>query len=298
MEESQSPTTPAVPRVSALVLSYNNAAGLKRCLEALEASTIRPQMEVLVMENGSTDGSMRLDTDFPHATFMRLPRNFGATKALNIGMRTAAGEYFLYLSTEIEVAPDTVAKLAAVLDADANAAAVCPLVVDPAGTPAGDIWRIPSAAALKQAWRDPQALPRMTVPTEGDAVEVEYAGRRALMARKFFVRGLNYFDERYGEFGADLDLAYQIRRGGRKTLLLPSARGTLHPRAPLPRSAESTLLADRASGIARYLSKHQGAAAGIAFQVGATLGSLARLKLGLVASIASGSKIDGSQGEL
>ena len=94
---------PAQPKITALVYSYNNEAALRRCLTALEASDARAVMEILVVDKGSTDGSANLDTDFPNATFMRLPRNFGNTKALNIGMRTGVGELVLFLSPEVEV---------------------------------------------------------------------------------------------------------------------------------------------------------------------------------------------------
>ena len=93
MEETSSQSSPTPPKISALILSYNDAAGLRRCLSALEASSARPQMEIIVMDSGSTDGSATLDSEFPQAKFLRLERNFGATRALNIAARTAVGEY-------------------------------------------------------------------------------------------------------------------------------------------------------------------------------------------------------------
>ena len=294
---AQATTGPSAPRVSAIVLSYNNAAGLERCLRALEASTIRKEIEILVMENGSTDNSVALDVVFPNVTFMRLPRNFGATKALNIGMRTAQAEYFFYLTPEIEVAPDAIAKLAAFLDGEPNAAAACPLVTDGEGRQAGDVWRLPNTDTLKQTWRE-LSLPRVEVPTGEGPVPIGYGGRIALMARKFFVRGLNYFDEHYGDFGADLDLAWQIRRAGRKTMLVPDAVATRTSPMPLPSSAKNTILADRASGIVRYLSKTQGGTAGFFFQTSAVLSTLGRFQFGLLVGLLNGSKIDGSQSTL
>ncbi len=252
-------------------------------------------MEIIVMDNGSMDGSAAVDAEFPHATFLRLPRNFGATKALNIAMRTAVGEYFFYLSPEMEVAPDAVAQLAARLDSDAEAAAVCPFVADAEGRSAGDFWQLPDPAALKSSWRDPGALPRAAV---SDGAPVGYAGRSALMARKFFVKGLNYFDERFGEFGADLDLAFQIRRGGRKTVCVENARVTRTPGPALPASAASILAADRANGVSVFLSKHYGVVSGTLFQISAALGALVRFQFGQFIAIAGGSKIDGSQSTL
>src|SRR6476469_9014738 len=107
MEES----APAL-KITALILSYNSAAALRRCLTALEASQGREQLQILVVDCGSVDGSPTLDREFPGITIMRLPRNFGATKALNIGMRTAAADYIFMLAPEVIVEPGTVMALA------------------------------------------------------------------------------------------------------------------------------------------------------------------------------------------
>src|SRR5437763_524492 len=70
------------------------------------------------------------DSEFPNTTFLRLPRNFGNTKALNIGMRTAVGELIFFLSPEIEVAQDTLSILTARLESDSELMAVSPVIVD------------------------------------------------------------------------------------------------------------------------------------------------------------------------
>ena len=49
------------------------------------------------MDNGSTDDSTALEPEFPEIRFMRLPRNFGLTKALNIGIRSAEADYLFLL---------------------------------------------------------------------------------------------------------------------------------------------------------------------------------------------------------
>src|SRR5258708_1266842 len=128
MEEQPNP-----PRVTALIVSYNNTAALRRSIQALERSAGREALEILVVDNGSQDECPRLDAVFPGVVFLRLPRNFGKTKALNIGMRTAAAELILFLEPEVEVRPETVSALADKLDADNEAAAVCPLITDQDG---------------------------------------------------------------------------------------------------------------------------------------------------------------------
>jgi GT2 family glycosyltransferase len=281
---------PSAPKVTALISSYNNAAALRRCIAALERSTSRDIMEIVVVDKGSQDESPRLDAEFPDATFLRLPRNFGNTKALNIGMRTGVGELVFFLSPEIEVAGDTIANLVNRLESDSDAVAVSPLIIDGQGAPREQVYRLPTP----QTGVD--LVPVAIDPNSGPA-PVEYATFDALMARKYFIRGINYFDEHYGEFGGDAELCFQVRRAGRKTIMLPQVR-VVRKEAPPERSsaAETLLAADRVNGIAVYLGKHYGFFSGILFRIKEILKALGSLRFSLLASLATASKVDGSQG--
>src|ERR1700719_2717830 len=109
---------PPAIKVTALVFSYDSAPALRRCLAALDASNDRASIEILVVDCGSHDESPQVDTEFPEVTILRLPRYFGRTKALNIGTRTAAGEYLFFLSPEVEVLPTTIPALLARIESE------------------------------------------------------------------------------------------------------------------------------------------------------------------------------------
>ena len=102
---------PPAIKVTALVFSYDSAPALRRCLAALEGSNDRASIEILVVDCGSHDESAQLDSEFSGVTMLRLPRYFGRTKALNIGTRTAAGDYLLFMTPEVEVLPTTIPSL-------------------------------------------------------------------------------------------------------------------------------------------------------------------------------------------
>lgn len=302
---------PAPPKVTALIVSYNCVTALRRCLAALEASRGREALEILVVDNGSLDDCPRVDAEFPSVTILRLPRHFGRTKALNIGIRTAAGEYLFFLDPRVEVPPEAVGALATRLDNDGSAVAVCPLLVDAAGEPVEPPRRLPKPEELSAEWRSGECAPPPPLALDQDEVAVEMPSQAAIMARKLFVRGMNYFDERYGEFGAHLELCFQIRFAGKKTLLLPAVRALLHPPDPtsLPPSASARglLSADFAHGAAVYTSKRRGAVTGFAFRLstlcsalGSFLSSLVRFRdvgfhFARFSALASGQKVDGSQ---
>ena len=279
---------PPAIKVTALVFSYDSAPALRRCLAALEGSNDRASIEILVVDCGSHDESAQLDSEFSSVTMLRLPRYFGRTKALNIGTRTATGDYLLFMTPEVEVLPTTIPSLVATLEADPEAAAVCPLLLDTRAQTAVQFFRLPTPATGLD-------LKPVTVDKTAELFPVEYATFQAFLVRKFFVKGINYLDERYGESWSDAELCYQIRRASRKTLALPQVTALYTPGSPYAESARTILAADRVHGAAVFFSKHYGFATGLLFRIKAILGALFTFRLPLFAALISGTKIDGSQ---
>ena len=299
--------TPQPPKVSVLIVSHNSAAPLRRCLAALERSKDRETFEILVVDAGSEDESPTLDTEFPAATFLRLPRHFGLTKALNIGMRTAKGELVLFLEPSVEVLPETVGNLATALEAEPEAVAVCPLLVSPEGAPVPEIYRLPDVrgiAAARRAGRFTEPLP---VDTAAERSAVQMPTLSALMVRLYFLRGLRYIDERYGNSWIEAEICFQILRSSRKILLLAAARAVRHPEPARLFSegarVEALLAADWALSAAAYAAKRFGFLAGLKVRLGALLGALGALvrfrkpgcQLYRLLYLLQGQRLDGTQ---
>jgi len=293
MEQNVASEEPIGPRVSAILIGYDQAPLLRRAIEALERSKDGDRLEILVVDCGSQDDSSQLDTEYPSITMLRLPHNFGATKAMNIATRTAKATFLFYLAPDVEVFPDTVTRLAGQLDANPDSVAVCPLLVDKDERPVSRISRIPDSSALSTVCRGGE-LPSVDLDLTQENIAVEYPGRDALLVRKQFVAGMNYFDQRFGEFWADADLAMQIHKAQKKIRLFPSIRATLH-RAVQPGGEDPLLTADRVVGAATFVGKYSGFLAGLGFRLSAMLVALGRLDLRLFAAILGGQKLDGSQ---
>ena len=159
-----------------VVVSHNRVEALRRCLASLEKSAGRETLQVIVVDNGSRDGSAQLADEFANVQWIRLPKNFGLTKAWNLGWRAADAAYVFFLHADTEVEPGTVPRLAEMLDANEEAVAVCPLLVDAEGRPA-QLGKLPPDGN----WRPAE--------TGGGApVEVEYPRGAALMARVFYIK--------------------------------------------------------------------------------------------------------------
>jgi GT2 family glycosyltransferase len=294
-EPQEQPPGPPPIRVTALVVSCNRQDLLRRAIESLEKSEERDRLEILVVDNGSTDGSAQLESEYSNARFIRMPRNFGLSKALNVGMRSAAGEYLLLLHEDTEVSPDTARLLASVLENQSEVGAVCPLLVTPDGAPAPQLAELPRRGRTNLTWHPADAAP-------GEQA-VEYARGAALMVRSFLLRAIRQIDERYGTWGSDAELCFQVQRSGKRVVLVPAAHVVHHGRTDLDPSARAARDADFTLGMAVYLRKRFGFLYGLLFRISEVLAAFAalvrlrdfRYHLALFAALWTGQKIDGTQ---
>jgi N-acetylglucosaminyl-diphospho-decaprenol L-rhamnosyltransferase len=263
-----------------VVVSQNRVESLRRCLAALERSEGREAYQVIVVDNGSQDGSAQLDSEFSNLQWIRLPKNFGLTKAWNLGWRAADAPYVFFLHDDAEIEPPAVARLADTLDANPDAVAVCPLLIDCEGRPAPQLGSLPPDGE----WRPAQV--------SGDApVAVEYPRGAAIMARVFYIKAIRQIDERYGQFGADADLAMQIRKAGRKILLVPSARVRHDGGGAYSGLERADFLLSRSV----FLGKYQGFGAGLQARLASVFGPLLGFRFGELKHTVAGQKIDGTQ---
>jgi GT2 family glycosyltransferase len=267
------------PRVTVVVVSYNRVEMLRRCLASLEKSEGREKLQIVVVENGSMDGSAQLDSEFPDLQWIRLPKNFGLTKAMNLGWRAADAEYVFFLHDDTEVPPEAAMRLADVLDANTDAAAVCPLLVDAEGNPAPQFGSLP----FDNVWRPGQ--------TGDTPKQVEYARGAALMVRVYYIKATRQIDERFGQFGGDADLAAQFRRASKKILLAPTVR-VLHEGAGEYTAQER---ADALLAHAAFIAKYQGFFPGLVARLASVFGPLFGFRFGELRFTLAGQKIDGSQ---
>ncbi|MBX5492967.1 MAG: glycosyltransferase family 2 protein [Chloroflexi bacterium] len=119
------------PLVSAVVVNYNGAQHLARCIDSL-CTDGYPALEVLVVDNASTDGSAALLTGLqmrhPRLTVLSSAHNLGYAGAVNLALPHARGDYLAVLNMDLEVQRGWLAELVAFLEAHPQVAAVNPLV--------------------------------------------------------------------------------------------------------------------------------------------------------------------------
>jgi GT2 family glycosyltransferase len=222
------------PRVAVVVPNYNGDRWLPGCLDALAAQTFADR-EVVLVDNGSTDGSVALvRARHPGVRVIALERNTGFAPAVNLGIRAAGGEYVALLNTDTVARPDWLAALVRALDEsppETGAVASKMLSLDDPGRidDAGDAlaW---TGAAEKLGHGEPAH--RFTQRSEVFSV---CAG--AALYRRSFLDAVGGFDERFFAYLEDVDLGLRGRLLGYRYLFEPAAEvlhkghGSAIPRA-------------------------------------------------------------------
>jgi N-acetylglucosaminyl-diphospho-decaprenol L-rhamnosyltransferase len=278
--QQEATEAPQAKRVSVVIVSLQRVESLRRSLELLGDAH-----QLIVVDNGSSDGAGNLDDEFPGVQYSRLPKNFGLTKALNIGLRAIEGEYILCLHDDTQITADAVSRLADFLEAHPEAGAVSPMLTDDSGRPVPQVRHLPTPA-------DPD--PALTLPTSlgGEEITVDSVSGAAIMFRAFFLRALRHIDERYGTYGGTVEICQQMRRASKKVVILRSVTA-VHEGLRSPVSSKA-LEADRAAGTAAFLGKHHGFASGLIYRLKTGLSAFFTLRFSLLAGAISGQKIDGT----
>jgi GT2 family glycosyltransferase len=274
------PELPEQPkkRTSVLIVAYNRADKLRRSLESLGN-----EHQVLVVDNNSTDGSASLEEDFPDARFIRLPKNFGLVKALNLGVRAAEGEYILFLHDDTIVTGAAVTRLTDFLESRQDVGAVCPLLTNGAGQRTPQVRPLPTPALPDPAFRPAEDTGEITA---------ECVSGAAILFRSFFLRALRQIDEHYGNYGSDIEMCSQVKRSNRKLVILTDVTA-IHEPTPSPMKP-GALAGDRAVGTAVFLGKHYSFMAGMMYRIKTGLAAVATFRFGVAGGAFSGAKIDGT----
>jgi len=98
--------------ISIIIVSWNARDYLKQCLESLTPAACRYPMEIIVVDNASTDGSAEIVVqDFPHVHLVRNNSNLGFAKANNIGISASTGQYVCLVNSDVKVLSDCLNRL-------------------------------------------------------------------------------------------------------------------------------------------------------------------------------------------
>jgi len=248
-----------MPDVSAVVVTYNAAPWIERSLGSLRDTGA----DVIVVDNGSTDGTLDIVREkFPEARLLEQEnRGFGAGN--NTGMRVASGRYFLLLNPDAWLTDGALEKLVAFADEHPAAAVVGPRLLNPDGSLQRSVrgyptpWRIATEYFFlrKLAPRSRALNSLFGAGFDHESVrEAEYLFGACLLVRREAVDSVGGFDEDFFLMSEEVDWCYRFRQAGWKVLFFPGAEVVHVVGASLnPRQFKAIV-----RGHLQFLRKHKG----------------------------------------
>lgn len=231
----------SLPDISILIVSWNTRSYLARCLRAVPGAAEKLNVEIIVVDNGSTDGTQAmLAEEFSRVRVIQNRENVGFGSANNIGAKTSRGRALLVLGSDCELGPGALAAMAREMDGDASLGAVLCRLLNPDGSlqpsvhqslpsPWGLIGELLFLSSLRYAvYRHPALHPwllRSTTRAHARTHDVAWGGGACMLVRRDLFLSLGGFDERFFMYREDMDLCKRIRDAGYRLRYLaePSA---------------------------------------------------------------------------
>src|SRR5262245_11287240 len=260
------------PTVDIVIVNWNSRRLLRKCLAALDQSTIAERLNVILVDNASTDDSAdALATERAQLDIVRNTENRGFAAACNQGAKEGRAPLLLFVNPDVRVRPDTVAAAMRYLD-DPRHSGVGVLGVqltDTDGRVQRCCARTPTAATLLlQTLFLDRLFPALVQPhflTEWDHDDtrpVDQVMGACLMIRRALFEGLGGFDERFFLYYEDVDLCLAVRQTGWSVVHYAGAQAS-HTGGGSTAAVKDRRLYHHARSRVAYVAKRHGRGAAI-----------------------------------
>lgn len=225
----------ASPLDLTLVIPTHNTRELTlACLASIERSRGRLSLEVLVVDDGSTDGTgPALSAAFPAITVLPTPGGLGFTKAVNLGLRTARGPLLLLLNSDTELPPGGLERLVEAFAGEPGLGVAGARLLYPDGRPQWSGGAAPDGLwlfVLASGLTNPLGrLPGYRwLRKSRDGGQVDWVSGAALALRREVWDAIGPFDESFRFYAQDLDFCLRAKEAGWEIAVLPGFRVLHH----------------------------------------------------------------------
>ncbi|HEY4690056.1 MAG TPA: glycosyltransferase family 2 protein [Anaerolineae bacterium] len=219
------------PDVSIIILSWNTLSLLANCLRSIPQGIGTLDVEILVVDNGSSDGSQEMvRQQFPHVCLIENGQNLGFARANNQAMAASHGRYVLLLNSDTIVQPKAIEAMVACADADSTIGVVGAQLLNADGSFQASHTRFPTL------WHEFLILSRLGrlwygswYPSHGPGqsqqpADADYVEGACLLARREAVTQVGGLDEGYFMYAEEVDWCFNMRRAGWRVAYVPQAR--------------------------------------------------------------------------
>lgn len=247
--------------VSIVILTWNSRALLEACLAALPAATASLATEVIVIDNGSLDGTAGMLRGRSDVVTIANPTNRGVAPARNQGLRAARGEFVALLDVDTVPTPGAFATLVARLRAAPEVGLVGPKLVGRDGELQYSCRRFPTLVD-KLCRRLPARVGRALIEDvelrwwdHTGVREVDYVIGACQLIRRTALDEVGLLDERIFYGPEDVDLCLRMHQAGWKVEYVADAV-IMHLERRLTRNLLSPLTARHVYGLGYFFWKH------------------------------------------
>lgn len=252
-----------MPRISAVVASFNSLQYLERCV----SSILQSVDEAIVVDSSSSDGSSDLVREkLPGVRVLEVEnRGFGA--AMNAGVEASVGDVVLLLNADTWATHGAVEQLVRCLEDDQQNAIVGPRLLNPDGSLQRSVrgfptpWRLVTEYFFLR-WFAPRSRALNAFYGGGfdhrSRQEAEFLVGAVLLARRRAFEEAGGFDTDFFMFNEEVDLCYRLTRAGWRIVFCPEAEFT-HVGGASTQPVWSSMYREQLRSHLRFLTKHHGA---------------------------------------
>lgn len=254
------------PDLSVVVINLNGKKLLDDCLESLRESSPRHRLEVVVVDNGSTDGSTEMVTEkYPEAILVKNTENLGFTKANNQGIEVSTGRYLMLLNNDTRVLPGAFSDTIDYLDKHPAIGCAGLKLLNEDGSRQLSVRRFPS---FSQALFNRYSLLTRLFPNnrfsraylmtdfeDGKIQDVDWVSGACLLFRMSVLDTIGALDERYFMYCEDVDYCYRVWQAGWRVTYIPFAE-VFHLIGQDTKKVRVKLTLERHKSMYRFYKKH------------------------------------------
>ncbi len=263
--------------LTVVIVNWNVRELLRRCLRSVLASaaaSVPPLgLQIIVVDNGSSDGSADMvRAEFPDVRLIANADNPGFAAANNQGLALARGRYVLLLNPDTECLGDSLPALVRYADAHPDVGLVGPQLLNSDGSVQSSRRRFPTLATalFESTWLEPWAPQRVLeryrlLDQPDDAIlDVDWVTGAAMLARREAVETVGGLDEGYFMYSEEMDWCRQIKVAGWRVVYFPAVQIVHHVGKSSEQAVPARHIHFQRSKI-RYFHKYHGslAAAGL-----------------------------------
>ena len=254
-------------KLSIVIICWNDMKVIPNCLQSIFAGTRSTDFEVIVSDNGSTDGSPEfIRQHYPKTRIVENRANLGFAKGNNAGIAASQGEYVLILNPDTLVPEGTLDRLVEFADRHPEAGAFGCRVLNPDGSyqvsarPFPSIWGFWLAALYLRplAYISDAFIPDDYIRWKGDSErEVDWQSGCCVMFRGKVLKDLGGFDEQFFYHFEEVDLCKRAWDAGHPLRFTPKATIT-HLGGQSVNRFPVRFALERLRSRYRYFYKHHG----------------------------------------